>query len=303
MKNVHLKPGHGLVMAALMAVAFLGACKKDNSASNQPIPENKQKVSLYLSDDPGYFDKVLLDIRSVEVLVDTCGKTDDESWSDRDRCWWDEDHSHDRNSGKDTCQLWDSLGIKPGVYDLLTLRNGADTLLAGGVVNKGTMERIRITIGDNNSLVKDGVTYPVKSISGQSKIIVRVRHSEWDELSSDNLQLWLDFDVQRSIIKTWNGKFILKPYINVFTILKMGSISGTVTPWDAYPVISIYNNTNDTLYALPWRNGDFKVRGLKVGDNWNVFVNASNGYQDTTITGVKVERGKDTKVGNIKLHK
>jgi hypothetical protein len=100
----------------------------------------------------------------------------------------------------------------------------------------------------------------------------------------------------------WNGQFILRPYINVFTILKMGSLSGTVTPWDAYPVISVYNNNNDTLYALPWRNGDFKVRGLKVG-NWNVFVNASNGYKDTTITGVSVERGKDTKVGNIKLHK
>lgn len=303
MKNVHRKPGFGWVITALVAVTLLGACKKDNSASTGPLPDNKQKVSLYLSDDPGYFDKVLLDIRSVEVLVDTCGNTDDESWQDKDRCWWDEDHDHDRNSGKDTCQLWDSLSIKPGVYDLLTLRNGADTLLAGGIVNKGTMERIRITIGDQNSLVKDGVTYPVKSIAGQSKIIVRVRHNEWDALSADDLQLWLDFDVQRSIIRTWNGQFILKPYINVFTILKMGSISGTVTPWDAYPVISIYNSANDTMYALPWRNGDFKVRGLKVGDDWNVFVNASNGYKDTTLTGVKVERGKDTRVGNIKLHK
>lgn len=302
MKNVHRLPGYGLVVAALVAVTFWGACKKDNSSSNTPIPDNKQKVSLYLSDDPGYFDKVLLDIRSVEVLVDTCGKTDDDNWQDKDRCWWDEDHRNDRNNGKDTCQLWDSLSINPGVYDLLTLRNGADTLLAGGVVNKGTMERIRITIGDNNSLVKNGVTYPVKSISGQSKIIVRVRHSEWDELSTDNLQLWLDFDVQRSIVEVRHGQFILKPFINVFTILKMGSISGTVTPWDAYPVISIYNNANDTLYALPWRSGDFKVRGLKVGDSWNVFVNASNGYKDTTITGVKVAQGKNTNVGNIKLH-
>ncbi|WP_436490715.1 DUF4382 domain-containing protein [Chitinophaga sp. ARDCPP14] len=303
MKNFLRKPGHGLVMAVLAAVTLAGACKKDNSASTTPIPDNKQKVSLYLSDDPGYFDKVLLDIRSVEVLVDTCGKTDDDNWSDRDRCWWDEDRDHDRNSGRDTCQLWDSLDINPSVYDLLTLRNGADTLLAGGVVAKGTMERIRITIGDQNSLVKDGVTYPVKSISGQSKIIVRVRHNEWDELSADNLQLWLDFDVQRSIIRTWNGKFILKPYINVFTILKMGSISGKVTPWDAYPVISIYNSSSDTLYALPWRSGEYKVRGLKVGDDWNVFVNASNGYKDTTVTGVKVARGKDTRIGNIQLHK
>jgi hypothetical protein len=302
MKNFLRKPGLGVAMAILVAFAMMEACKKDNSAAVSNIPPNQQKVSLYLSDDPGYFDKVLLDIRKVEVLIDTCGKTDDDGWDDRDRCWWDEDHHNDRTPKPDTCQVWDSLGIHPGVYDLLTLRNGADTLLAGGNVHKGSMQRIRITVGTQNSLVKDGVTYPLKSVAGQSKIIVRVRHNEWDEVNTDDLQLWLDFDVQRSIIRTWNGQFILKPYINVFTILKMGSISGKVTPWDAYPVISVYNSSNDTLYALPWRNGDYKVRGLKVGD-WNVFVNASNGYKDTTVTGVKVTRGKDTKVGDIKLHK
>ncbi|PSL46084.1 uncharacterized protein DUF4382 [Chitinophaga niastensis] len=302
MKNSLRKPGLVLATIVVVAVAMMQACKKDNSASTAPIPANQQKVSLFLADDPGLFDKVLLDIRKVEVLVDTCGGTGDENWEDKDRCWWDEDHKNDRDSKPDSCQLWDSLGIHPGVYDLLTLRNGADTLLAGGNIHKGTMERIRITVGNNNSLVKNGVTYPLKSVTGQTKIIVRVRHSEWDEVSTSDLQLWLDFDVQRSIIRVWDGQFILRPYINVFTILKMGSLSGTVTPWDAYPVLSVYNNSKDTLYALPWREGSFKVRGLKVGD-WNVFVNASNGYKDTTITGVKVERGKDTKVGNIKLHK
>ncbi|MBO9730069.1 MAG: DUF4382 domain-containing protein [Chitinophaga sp.] len=302
MKNFLRKPGLGFVMAIVVAFSILESCSKDNSASSPNTSANQQKVSLFLSDDPGLFDKVLLDIRKVEVLVDTCGKTDDDGWNDRDRCWWDEDGDHDRKPKPDSCQVWDSLGIHPGIYDLLTLRNGADTLLAGGHVHKGIMKRIRITIGDQNSLVKDGVTYPLRSVSGQSKIIVRVRHDEWDQLSSDDLQLWLDFDIQRSIIDVRNGHFVLRPYINVFTILKMGSLSGRVTPWEAYPVISVYNNNNDTLYALPWRDGNYKVRGLKVG-NWNVFVNASNGYKDTTITNVSIQRGKDTRVGDIRLHK
>lgn len=299
MKSTLLKRGLLAVSIPVMAAILLYSCKKDQSSSADPIPQNQQKVSLFLSDDPGLFDKVLLDIRKVEVLIDTCGKADDDNWNDRDRCWWDEDH--DRR-GRDSCQVWDSLSIRPGVYDLLTLRNGADTLLAGGLVKKGIMKQIRITIGNNNSLVKNDVTYPVTSVAGQSKIIVRIRHNEWDEVSADNLQLWLDFDVQRSIIRTWNGKFILRPYINVFTILKMGSLSGRVTPWDAYPVISVYNSNKDTLYALPWRSGEFKVRGLKPG-TWNVFVNTSNGYKDTTIANVTIERGKDTRLGDIKLHK
>ncbi|MFB6457294.1 DUF4382 domain-containing protein [Chitinophaga sp. Hz27] len=290
----------GLVFAVLVTAGaiFFTACNKDNSTSTQPIPANQQKVSLFLSDDPGYFDKVMLDIRKVEVLVDTCGKAGNEDWDDHNRCGWD----NELGQKSDSCQVWDSLAIHPGVYDLLTLRNGADTLLAGGTVHKGTMERIRITIGSNNSLVKNGVTYPVTSITGQSKIIIRVRHTEWDQLSTDNLQLWLDFDVQRSIIKTRDGKFILSPYINVFTILKMGSLSGRVTPTDAYPVITVYNSNSDTLYALPWKDGSFKVRGLKPG-NWNVFINPSAPYKDTTISNVSINKGQDTPLGQIKLSK
>lgn len=296
MKNTLRWPGLLIVVSVFAVILY--ACKKDNSTTDGPIPANKQKVSLYLSDDPALFDKVLLEIRKVEVLVDTCRNKDDDDWDDDDRCWWDEDR-HDRD---EECEVWDSLAIRPGQYDLLTLRNGTDTLLANGLVSKGVMKKIRITIGSNNQLVKDGVTYPLKSLSGQSKIIVRVRHGEWDELSADNLQLWLDFDVQRSIIRLWNGKFILRPYIHVFTILKMGSLSGRVTPQEALPVISIYNDKKDTLYALPWRNGEFKVRGLRTG-NWNVFVNASNGYKDTTISQVKIERAKDTRLRDIRLHK
>ncbi len=278
------------------------ACRKDESAS-QTTPPGKQKVSLFLSDDPGYFDKVLLDIRKVEVLVDTCSHDgDNDDWDDKDRCWWDEDRrdDHDRRD-KDTCNVWDSLAIRPGVYDLLTLRNGTDTLLANGLVTKGSLKQIRITIGDQNSLVKDSISYPLKALKGQSKIIVRVRHNEWDELSPDNLRLWLDFDIQRSIIQVRHGQYILRPYITVFTIQKMGRLSGRVTPMEAFPVISVFNNT-DTLYALPWRGGEFKVRGIKTG-SYSVFVNASNGYQDTTLTDVKIDRGKDTQLGTITLHK
>ncbi|HVI47485.1 MAG TPA: DUF4382 domain-containing protein [Chitinophaga sp.] len=296
-RNALRKTGQAIVLSALAAV-MLYSCSKDQSTGTQPIPADQQKVSLYLSDDPGFFDKVLLDIRSVEVLVDTCGNRDDDNWDNGRRCGWDEDDKHENKK----CEVWDTLNVKAGVYDVLTLRNGTDTLLAGGLVKQGEMKRIRITVGSNNSLVKDGVTYPLKSVAGQSKIIVRVRHNEWDELSANNLQLWLDFDVQRSIISVGYGKFILRPFINVFTILKMGSLSGRVTPWEAFPVISVYNSTNDTLYALPWRNGEFRVRGLRSG-TWNVFVNASNGYQDTTITNVKIETAKDTKLGDIKLHK
>ncbi|MFM9568642.1 hypothetical protein, partial [Streptomyces turgidiscabies] len=51
--------------------------------------------------------------------------------------------------------------MKSGVYYILSLRNGVDTLLASKTVVKGSIRLIRIDIGTNNSLVKDSVVYPV----------------------------------------------------------------------------------------------------------------------------------------------
>jgi len=287
-----------LVFLALIAFVVY-ACNKDNST---PGPSgNQQKLSIYMSDNPGFFDNVFLDIRKVEVLVDTCtqDKDDDDhdDWSGAGRCWWGEDRRDDR----DSCQTWDSLGIRPGVYDILSLRNGADTLLAGGLVPKGVVKKIRITLGNNNSLVKDSVKYPLKSPSGQVKIIIKLRGDDWDELASGDFRLWLDFDLDRSIIRAWDGKFILKPVIRVFTLKVTGSVSGKVSPMAAWPVISVYND-KDTGFALPWIDGQFKVRGLKAG-TYKVFVNASNGYVDTTLTNITVERNRNTELGKIILRK
>ncbi|HEU4555986.1 MAG TPA: DUF4382 domain-containing protein [Chitinophaga sp.] len=287
-----------LVLLAVVAVAAY-ACRKDASTEPGPGP-NEQKLSIYMSDDPGFFDNVYLDIRKVEVLVDTCAddsNDDDRNWDWRDRCWWDED----RHDDKGKCEMWDSLDIKPGVYDILSLRNGADTLLAGGIVAKGTVKKIRITLGKNNSLVKDSITYPLTSVAGQVKIIIKLRSDDWDEIASGSFRLWLDFDLNRSIVKVWNGKFILKPVITVYTLKATGSLGGQVTPHAAWPVVTVYNST-DTAFALPWITGDFLVRGLKPGE-YNVFVNASNGYRDTTITGITVERNKFSATGKIVLTK
>jgi len=300
MKNMFRKMGLPvLLLGALSLIIY--ACSKNNSAEPQ-IPEGQQRVSLMLTDDPGLFDQVLIDIQKVEVLVDTCESRDDDDddrWDDRDRCGWWEDRRHDDDD--EDCEVWDSLGIRPGVYDLLALRNGVDTSLATGNVPQGRIEKIRITLGPNNSLVKDSITYPLKSINGQVKIVIKVRHDEWDEVTPDNLQLWLDFDVQRSIIQVSRGKFILKPVIHVWTVRQTGAVSGRVLPKDAQSVITVYNSL-DSLYAIPGRQGEFKVRGLKPG-TYSVFVNAGNGYNDTTLTDVEVERNRETKLPTITLSK
>jgi hypothetical protein len=283
----------GLCSMVLTIAVVLFACSKDSSTQDDPVPAGKQEVKLFLSDDPALFDKVLIDIKSVKVLVDTCDKNKDDD---------DDHHGNHDDDDDDKCVNWETLNIAPGVYDLLTLRNGTDTLLASGIIPEGRIKKIKIELGANNSLVKDSVNYPLTLFPGtQATITLKLKGGEWDEWSPGRSQLWLDFDVSRSIVRVRDGKFFLLPVIRLFTIKTTGSLEGQVLPKEAYPVISVYNAT-DTGYAIPWVNGQFKVRGLKEG-TYSVFVNASNGYQDTTITGVEILPNKQTKLDKLTLHK
>jgi hypothetical protein len=272
------------ILSLSFVVLFLGilfySCSKDSSA-NSTVPSGSQNVSLYMTDAPGVFDKVLIDIQSVQVLVDTCNSSG--------------------RPHQEPCNVWETLNVTPGIYDLLTLRNGTDTLLAGATIPNGNVTFIKIQLGPLDSLVKDSISYPLR-IRDSSVILVDVSKNRWDEFAPRRFRLWLDFDVSRSVVNVSGNQFYLDPFIRIFTLATTGSVSGSVWPiFNAFPVISVYNSS-DTAYALPSFNGSFMVRGLSPG-TYSVFVNASNGYADTTITGVTVTAGGTIHLGEIKLHK
>ena len=305
------------LMVTLLMTIFFYACKKENSIQGT-VPPGMQKISLFLTDGPGFFDSVLIDIKSVSVLVDTCDKTDSthggrgchhDGWNDDDNDHQGGDHNgdhdndhHGDNNIPDSCKVWTDLQVTPGVYNLTALANGLDTLLASGVVPQGVVKYIKIELGPNNSLVKDSVSYPLNLPPDlNSSIIIKLKGNEWDQAGPGHLQLWMDFDVLKSVIRVRDNQFYLRPVINLYAVRVTGSIQGTISPLDAFPVVTVYNN-NDTAYALPNRVGQFKVRGLDDGE-YNVFINASNGYKDTTITNVAVSAGNEVKLGKIELHK
>jgi hypothetical protein len=250
----------------------------------------------YLTDGPGVFDDVFLDIRSVEVLVDTSANT-----RVHDSCNWDA--MGDPNRRPDSSFVWENLGVKAGVYDIMQLRNGADTLLASASIKLGAIRLIRIELGTNNSLVKDSVSYPLNLVPGLPPyILVKLTGNEWERTASNASRLWLDFDVQRSIIQVRNNAFYLSPVIHVFVVSKTGTVTGTILPRDAWPeVVSLYNST-DTAYAITNRDGMFLIRGLKDGV-YSALYNASNGYKDTTVSNIKISNASTFSIGAVTLHK
>ena len=285
------------VMMFLTLALVITSCKKTESTQ---IPAGKQNLSLYMTDGPGFFDQVFVEIKAVQVLVDTTKDT-----RKNDTCNWDRvgaTPGTSQGNKKDSGLVWTNLNIKAGVYDILNLRNGVDTLLASTEIPKGAIRLIRIEIGNNNSVVKDSVTYPLNWPDNKPNyILIKLKGHETEEFLPNKIRLWLDFDISRSVVIVNGNKFYLKPVFHFFVEKTTASVSGKVKPLDAKAVITLYNNT-DTAYALPNKHGEFKMRGLKNG-TYSLYINGSNNYKDTTINNIVVQSPKNTNVGIIELKK
>ncbi|MGZ3849077.1 MAG: DUF4382 domain-containing protein [Flavisolibacter sp.] len=285
------------IMTAAIALftataVFLVACKKETSGTGSQNPKN---LSVYLTDDPCQFDSVFIDIRTVEVKLDTSKEhRDDDHFGDKDENG-DDDHEHHDSFG-----YWDTLNIRPGVYNIMKLRNGLDTLLGSANLPAGALRKIRITLGTDNTLFNGGVSYPLQLLPGTNHYVyIKTHQEDFDQDDAVNARVWLDFDVCRSIIQE-NGQYYLKPGIRPFGNHQRGQIEGRVLPRLARSFIKAYNAT-DTATAIPGDEGEFRIRGLKEG-TYSVLYMGFNGYKDTLVSNVQVYRGKETKLPLVTLH-
>jgi Domain of unknown function (DUF4382) len=281
----------GVLGLALFILLLPVACKKDANDSSANIPSGQQRVKIFLSDNPVNYDAVYVDIQQVivQVIPDSCQGRDD----NHNDCF-DDNEFH--------CSVWDTLSIRPGVYNLLDLSNGADTILANGLTLSGRINKIKLTLGDNNSVVIDSVSYPLELWGNTHTVNLQVRGADISEITPGDLQLWLDFDAGGSIVKVNNNHFVLKPRIKIFVPAQTAIIRGKVLPGASEAVVAAIAD-GDTLVAIPEHgSGRFKIRGLR-GTTADLFINATaGGYQDITITGISLERGRETDVGTIQLH-
>jgi Domain of unknown function (DUF4382) len=288
----HLKARILFLSLIASSLFVFSACTKEFSGRGA----EQEQLIVYLTDHPADFDKVFVQINVVEVKLDTSSHMSDDSWGDRSGNVDDDNDDHNRSH--DDFGQWDTLQVAPGNYDLLTLRNGVDTLLAQGRIN-GKVRKIRITIG-SVSVVKDSVSYPVELLPGaKNYIYVKVRDQHMESIGRDR-KIWIDFDVSRSIVES-NGKYYLRPVLKPFCEKNSGGLEGKVGPREAKAIVRIYNAT-DTATAIPGRDGEFKVRGLSDGV-YSVWYQGSNGYRDTTINNVSVSKGREGRLPLIVMRK
>lgn len=214
------------VFVTLSAIV-LSSCEKDDNNTSK----NKATVQLMLTDAPAVYDAVLVDIREVRLHTETEG--------------------------------WVSVPLEnPGVYNLLEFSNGLDVLLGTIEIEPGTLSQMRLVLGSENSVVIDGVSYPLSTPSGSTSGIKLNLHSQLE--AGYVYRFWLDFDAARSVHVTGNGKYMLKPVIRMFTEASGGAVKGNVFPAEAAPLVTIFNQS-DTLSAIPADNGFFLIPGVPEG--------------------------------------
>ena len=262
-----------IIYCAVMSLGIFSACTDDEGEDN--MSNAPAKLQFNLTDAPADYDAVLVEIEEVRV------------------------HIGEDNEPGDSAEGWMVLDeIQPGIYDLLELQNGMDTVLAEGEVPAGRLSQIRLILGDENSVVVNGVPHDLKTPSAQqSGLKLKVNYDLEPGLY---YEFWLDFDASRSVVEKGNGGYNLKPVIRVFTKNTTGSITGYINPAEAKPLIWAYDATDTATSIADSITGHFLIPGLDPG-SYTVEVNADTAYADTVITGVNVSQGIVTDLDTLNL--
>jgi hypothetical protein len=191
------------------------------------------------------------------------------------------------------------LDVKAGIYNLLDFANGKDTLIVDQEIPSGKLSQIRLILGENNSLITGSVSHEMKTPSAQQSGLKLNVHAEF--LSGVAYEYIIDFDAARSIVKTGNDKFILKPVLKVFTKSVSGALEGVVFPAKSKPLIYAISTQLDSVSTFAdTTSGKYMFRGLTEGIYKLSFLPQSP-FKDSTLLNISVKTGLITKVDTLKF--
>lgn len=258
---------YSFLALGLVALTSLFSCSKNSKSGEQ------SQLQIRLVDNPlPNVKEVWVDIQQVEVIVN--------------------DSSHPIILG----------GVHAGLYNLLELTNGKDTLLADALIPAGTISQVRLILGSNNYIITStGAKIDLKTPSAQqSGLKVQVHQ----QVSGGTLyRLTLDFDVARSIVFAGNSaNTILKPVLRILSFAPSGgNIKGVVAPGSFVTAVMAIKGT-DTIATTFTNNltGGYFIKDVPAGNYSLSFVPSDTTYK-TAQAAAAVVLGQTTVVDTIRL--
>lgn len=246
-----------MTLGIAIAIAF-NSCSNDSSTGNYPY-------KVRMTDAPGPYSEVNVDIRSVEVTG---------------------------NNGNTVL-----LNTTAGIYNLLDFSNGVDTLLATSTLSDSSVKQIRLILGSNNTIVRDGITYPLSTPSAeQSGLKLLVNQTLVADVENNIL---IDFDANSSVVETGNGTYKLKPVLRTVVTATTGTIAGSLTPAGTLAVVSATSATTNLVYTSSVdADGNFRIVGLPPG-TYTFTITPLLPLLPITQTDVVVTAGVSNNIGVI----
>jgi len=202
---------------------------------------------------------------------------------------------------------WIELAVTPERYNLLELMNNAGVTLAEQDLPEGDYGEIRLVIEcegeEAPEIVIAGDSFPLTVPSGCTSGFKL--KGEFSLVAGQETVLIMDFDMQKSVHETGNGKYMLKPVVRFIQADAAGNIVGEVTPVVPRSVIYAFeaeaftgDNYDDAVNSTIIRDdGSFIVAALPAG-TYDIVVAAPEYEIAVYVEDVVVEAGSDTTLEN-----
>ena len=262
-----------ILLTALMMLGFLAftACNDDENA--QVETDGSSRIRVSMTDAPGDYDAVFVEVVDVRI-------------------------KNNSDAGEDG---WVSIGnVTPRIVNLLDLTGGVTVMLADNQIPSGHLGQIRLILGSNNTVVKNGVSHELRTPSAQqSGLKLKIDQTLLPGITYDFL---IDFDVEHSIVEAGNsGNINLHPVLRVTSNAVSGSIKGKVVNEGITALVAVtVGNTTVTTYTDA--NGVFVLHGLPQG-SYTVTVTPEilSGLPIRIVQNVAVTNGQVTDMGLLNL--
>lgn len=261
----------------LACLALIGMSSCDMQDNSNTLADGNSKVNVYLVDAPADYDEVWVEVLAVRFLPKDRDKEDNQ-----ESAWINIDHqSNERH------------------INLLSLVGHNQAYLGSTEIPAGKISQIRLLLGDDNYIIKNGERIELKTPSAQQSGLKLKVNEEFE--AGKEYDLVIDFDAGKSIVKAGNsGKYILKPVLRVVAQTAT-SIQGTILPVDADPKVTAQRN-GETFSTFTDENGFFRLRGIPSG-SYTILVEPKAPYLPVSIENINLPDGQSITLDTITLEK
>jgi hypothetical protein len=259
------------ILVAFIAFLFLIQALVISCSKNGASDRGQARFQVFLTDDPGDYEAVYIDIQDVQLNFTGNG-----------------------DNG------WQSLqGVNKGVYDLLTLADNRDTLLADADIPSGRVYQLRLILGTENFVKVNGTMIKLNSPADQQAGL-KLKVQQY--ISGGMLfKVILDFDALKSIVFVDSSNYNLKPAIRTVFEFVGGSISGYVRPKDFRTSVYAIQGIDTVASTITGQEGGYTIKGIAEG-YYSLFFNPQDSTRkDSLIAGLYVVNKAVTVVDTIFL--